>query len=440
GAATGCIFLLANASSLETLTFTRQYMLLALLTAGILYASVNIYRSAGFRWYLVLTVLGSAAFFTHFQSLVTLVLIVTGLIVSQLQIDCRDGMRIFLKARSCLWGIPAVFLAVGLPLLVYPRILQPILHQRAILTSPAHWFSVYRWSRIAEGLRLFVVSKPALEYLRAGIALPSYLWILALIAVPAAAAPVMMSTIPLNSVAAPVRRFFIFTGIGQMGMVMGLYLSGDFPNHAMGGRYMMLPTVFAAILISLLTDRLLKRNRRYRYIISAFLATVVINAILTTQAAITLERQVPNLGHLHSGRPVITTAVNWGVLPGLLWNLPPDTPVFATVGHALRNHPDIAVIRYPEVCLVARRNRDRFDDSDSSLLALFTSHGYRKEQRFGNVRGEGCAVLLQRPGSILLPEPDSQTPAPVSFGNLRCRSRLLFKKNNEVAFRHPGIP
>ncbi|MBN1295921.1 hypothetical protein JXA80_04015, partial [bacterium] len=311
--------------------------------------------------------------------------------------------------------------------------MQPIVHQRSTLTAPMLWFSAYRWNKIGEGLRLFVVSEPAMRCLRAGPCLPVRLWVPVLLAALSVAVPMMFRITSFNTVAAPIRRFLLFTGLGQIVMVIVLYLSGDFPNHAMGGRYLMVPSVFAAVLLAMVTDAMIKKRRLNRFVIGGFLFIVVVNAIVTTQAEIITNKQIVSLQDVHDGRPVVTTAVKWGVLPMLIWDLDPDTPVYAAIGDALRHHPDPGVFMFPEICLVTRRSRYRFDPETSNIHMVFISRGYQSERCITHVRGEGTVVLLKRQGPIHPMGPDSGVIGSGSYVDIRCQSKLSFQH------KHTGV-
>ncbi|MBN1296290.1 glycosyltransferase family 39 protein, partial [bacterium] len=122
GSMAGAIFLLVNASSLETMAVTRQYTLLGLITAGMVSVAVNALQTEDIRWYVGLTILASAAFLTHFQSMVTLMLIAGGVMISVMHVPSRSVGMMGTCTRRGLVGIAAVGVGIGLVLLVFPRL------------------------------------------------------------------------------------------------------------------------------------------------------------------------------------------------------------------------------------------------------------------------------------------------------------------------------
>ena len=139
---------------------------------------------------------------------------------------------------------------------------------------------------------------------------------------------------------------------------------------------MVLITLFLAVFGAMLTDWIARTAPCFRVAVVMALLVVFMNNALTSQWWISKNRRDIKNAEIISGMPVITTTVRWGILPLVLWDLEPDTPVFASVGFNLKQQNPVTLAKYPEFFLIHRKRPTEPMSEPSMLTKEFLDMGY----------------------------------------------------------------
>jgi hypothetical protein len=179
-------------------------------------------------------------------------------------------------------------------------------------------------------------------------------------------------------------------------VIGALYVSCISPVHAMRAGYLM-PA--SPLLFVFLAQCIVVVNRKRHWLGVTFcvvlLSSQAVHGILSTAHFAASERQRSSGLKFANDTRLVLDCVDWGVLPRILWHVPPSTPVWA--GRQEDLLPRLSDVPLEGAILYVGVSSGNTDEGQQAVLRAFAERGYTMVQPRGNVFGAGSIFELRKP-------------------------------------------
>ena len=126
------------------------------------------------------------------------------------------------------------------------------------------------------------------------------------------------------------------------------------------------------------------------------LSSQAVHGILSTAHFAASERQRNSGLKFADDSRLVLDCVDWGVLPRILWHVPPSVPVWAgRQGELLNRMPDIPL--EGTIIYISELQDDNTIEGQQAVLRSLADRGYTMVQPKGNVFGPGSIFELRKP-------------------------------------------
>jgi hypothetical protein len=183
-------------------------------------------------------------------------------------------------------------------------------------------------------------------------------------------------------------------GIAGSGFIIGFYLLHISPQHAIGARYLVCITPLLFIVLAQFGSRFNLQRRAVMGVVTIVFGVQLCSALLDTYWYYQEDRNLDIPAALQDGTPIVLDNVYRGVLPVLLWHVPPATLVYAAPQDELLAHFTMLPDQPDQLSYISDLQYDNTMENRVRILQMLSSAGYCIASIDGTVYGFGNVYEL----------------------------------------------